>query len=347
MPRFEVYLPPAPPRVPMAVTLRVESENWLAALKVGLQKMGTGDLASDVLCDIQEDGSIHVTDSATGRVFRIRELGESSPAAPPAPVRTAPPPRAPAAPEPPAARAAVPPPPEPAAARPAAPAPAPRPAAQAPRAAAPAEVRPAAPPPAARPRPSGLASKIEEVSSPGVPPGKIGRSHAAPRHEEVLEEVFLRVASLHASRTREEGLRFLLDLAMEKIRCESGSVFLSQLGSGDLSFAVARGPKAAEILRLGLKVPMGVGIVGFCAMENVCLAVSDVEKDPRFYRAISHALGYSTRSLLCAPIASRGRVHGALELVNKLGERPFDQADLAILSYLSFQAGEFLDRVEA
>ena len=324
MPRFEVYLPPAPPRVPMAVTLRVESENWLAALKVGLQKMGTGDLASDVLCDIQEDGSIHVTDSATGRVFRIRELGEPPPAAPPAPVRAAPPPRAPAA-----------------------PAPASRPAAQAPRAAAPAEARPAAPPPAARPRPSGLASKIEEVSSPGVPPGKIGRSHAAPRHEEVLEEVFLRVASLHASRTREEGLRFLLDLAMEKIKCESGSVFLSQLGSGDLSFAVARGPKAAEILRLGLKVPMGVGIVGFCALENVCLAVSDVEKDPRFYRAISQALGYSTRSLLCAPIASRGRVHGALELVNKLGERPFDQADLAILSYLSFQAGEFLDRVEA
>jgi hypothetical protein len=333
----------------MAVTLRVESENWLAALKVGLQKMGTGDLASDVLCDIQEDGSIHVTDSATGRVFRIRELGEPSPAAPPAPVRASPPPRAPAAPERPAARPAASAPPEPAAARPAAPAPASRPAVPAPRAAgpAPAEARPAASPPAARPRPSGLASKIEEVSSPGVPPGKIGRSHAAPRREEVLEEVFLRVAGLHASRTREEGLRFLLDLAMEKIKCESGSVFLSELGSGDLSFAVARGPKAAEILRLGLRVPMGVGIVGFCALENVCLAVSDVEKDPRFYRAISQALGYSTRSLLCTPIASRGRVHGALELVNKLGERPFDQADLAILSYLSFQAGEFLDRVEA
>jgi hypothetical protein len=74
MPRFEVYVPAAPPKLPVALTLRVESENWLAALKVGLQRVGGGDLAANILCDIQSDGSIHVTDPAGDRVFRIREL---------------------------------------------------------------------------------------------------------------------------------------------------------------------------------------------------------------------------------------------------------------------------------
>jgi GAF domain-containing protein len=161
----------------------------------------------------------------------------------------------------------------------------------------------------------------------------------------VLAEVFQRAAEVHARRGRDDGLRFLLDLAMEKVGCESGSVFLARLGSGDLAFAVARGPKADEILRLGIQVPMGAGIVGFCAQENVCLAVSDAEKDPRFYRRVSEAVGYATRSLLCAPITAGGRVHGAFELVNKGGGKAFDPTDLAILSCLAHEAGSFLARM--
>lgn len=309
MPRFEVYVPAAPPLLPVDVTLRVESEHWLAALKAGLQKAAVGDVAANILCDIQADGSIHVSDPESGRVFRIKELPEG--AAPPAPP--------PAAQPIPLRRAAE-----------ARPAPVPAPASvQAP----------------ARPRPSSVPDKVEQVARPSEPPPKqIGRTTREIRIEETLGELFERVGSLSARRGRDDGLAFLLDLAMEKTGCESGSVLLAP--AQDLLFAVARGPKAEEILRLGMKVPMGVGIVGFCALENVCLAVSDAEKDPRFYRAVSEVVGYATRSLLCAPIAAGGRVRGAMELVNKSGGRPFDQGDLSVLSYLAHQAAEYLDRIE-
>ncbi|HEY6004408.1 MAG TPA: GAF domain-containing protein, partial [Anaeromyxobacter sp.] len=165
--------------------------------------------------------------------------------------------------------------------------------------------------------------------------------------EDVLAELFERVGDLDPRADRKTGLGFLLDLAMEKIDCEAGSVFLSRLGGGDLEFAVARGPRAQEILKLGLTVPMGVGIVGFCAQENVGVAVSDAEKDPRFHRAVSQAIGYETRSLLCAPIAKRGRVLGALEVVNKRGGRPFEKGDLAVLSYLAHQAAELVARSDS
>jgi hypothetical protein len=290
MPRFEVYVPPAPPRLPVAVALRVESENWLAALKVGLQKVGGGELASNILCDIQADGSIHVTDPDSGRVFRIREVEEASaPAAPPAVPETGP----------------------------------------------------------SRPRPSAAARKVEEMPAPAEQTlGRIGRGTPEIQKEDALADVFFRAADLHARHSRDDGLRFLLDLAMEKVRCESGSVFLASLGGTDLAFAVARGPKADEVLRLGIRVPMGVGIVGFCAQENVCLAVSDAEKDPRFFRTVSDAVGYATHSLLCAPVAAAGRVWGALELLNKAGGKPFEGGDLAVLSYLAHRAAEFLARVE-
>lgn len=161
----------------------------------------------------------------------------------------------------------------------------------------------------------------------------------------MLAELFDRVADLGRERSRDGGLTFLLDLAMEKVDAESGSAFVARLGGRELEFAVARGPRSKELLALRSAVPVGVGIVGFCAQEDVCLAVSDAERDPRFHRAISEAIGYETRSILCAPIARKGRVLGALEVLNKRGGGPFDAADLAVLSYLAHQAAAFLDAI--
>ena len=59
------------------MTLKVGAENWMAALKAGLQKLGEqGTVSQNVMVDIQDDNSIHVTEANSGRVFRIRELSE-------------------------------------------------------------------------------------------------------------------------------------------------------------------------------------------------------------------------------------------------------------------------------
>jgi hypothetical protein len=319
MPRFEVFVPAAPPKLPIDLTLRIDAEHWLAALKTGLQRLGEAQTANHVLCDVREDGSIHVTDPDSGRVFRIQEVPQAQATAPPPP-----PPVAPAQVSAPASR----------------PPPAPVP--------APPRTTPApTPAPAAR-RPSAQADRVEEARAPATPaPRPIGRITQVVKAEDVLASLFLEVAALEAISDRRQGLEFLLDLAMRSIGCEAGSVFTADLGSLDLSFAAARGPSADRLLALGLKVPMGVGIVGFCAQENVCLAVSDAPADPRFHRAVSDAVGYQTRSLLCAPVAHQGKVLGALEVLNKQGGKPFAEKDLAVLSYLSAQAARFLERLGA
>ncbi|HEY0882684.1 MAG TPA: hypothetical protein VGD87_14180, partial [Archangium sp.] len=76
MPKFEVHIP-ATDSNGFNVTLKVGAENWMAALKAGMQKLGEqGTVSQNVMVDIQEDNSIHVTEPASGRVFRIRELSE-------------------------------------------------------------------------------------------------------------------------------------------------------------------------------------------------------------------------------------------------------------------------------
>jgi sigma-B regulation protein RsbU (phosphoserine phosphatase) len=174
--------------------------------------------------------------------------------------------------------------------------------------------------------------------------------HGRPRRragaDDLLAELFERVSGLEGQGDRAAGLAFLLDLALEKTECDAGSVFLSRLGGRELEFAVVRGPRAQEILRLGLSVPAGRGIAGFCIREDVAVAVSDAERDPRFHRAVSQAIGYETRSLLCAPIAKGGVVLGAIEVLNKRGARPFDAMDLAVVEYLAHQAAELLARLD-
>ncbi|MEW5853936.1 MAG: GAF domain-containing protein, partial [Myxococcota bacterium] len=74
MPHFEVFIP-AKDADSFNVQLTVQANNWLGALRLGLANIGEGpNTIANILCDIKEDASIHVTDPGTGRVFRLREV---------------------------------------------------------------------------------------------------------------------------------------------------------------------------------------------------------------------------------------------------------------------------------
>ena len=96
--RYEVFIPAAD-EDKFDVTLEVEATNWMQALKTGLGRVGESQVVRSVVCDIKDDNTIHVTDAATMRVFKLRERGEDEPSvAAGAPVPAAEP--APAPPDP-------------------------------------------------------------------------------------------------------------------------------------------------------------------------------------------------------------------------------------------------------
>jgi hypothetical protein len=207
---------------------------------------------------------------------------------------------------------------------------------------------PMAPRPTPMSTPRVILPPTHELFAPSKPStGPIGRRRPArspaAQMEDVLAEVFERVQGVYQRRDAADGLGYLLDLAMEKIPVEAGSVFSSELVSGDLRFVVVRGPKAQEILDARIVIPAGTGIVGFCAVEGVSLALSDVQKDPRFYRGVSDRVHYETRSILCSPIIAHGRTFGCMELVNRRESPLFGEYEVGMLSYIAHQGAMFLD----
>jgi|APLak6261679142_1056127.scaffolds.fasta_scaffold00001_120 hypothetical protein len=375
MAKFEVHIP-ATDGNGFNVTLKVGADNWMSALKAGMQKLGEqGTVSQNVMVDIQEDNSIHVTEAASGRVFRIRELTDEEAAKAqvkrPSQIRPAAvaPSRAEVKTEP--GLPAV----KPPAVDPGKTQPLPRSDLEITRPAGdplklpPIDLNktiPAGPPPAkpaprnATPAPRTNKSSarielkdVEELVQPVKPTtGSIGRVKSSPNMarsqrqetEDILADIFLRVTELSSKKTIEEAMDFILDLVMEKVPCEAGSVLRADIATGDLSFIVARGPKANEILKSKIVVPAGTGIAGFCAAEGVSVAVSDVEKDPRFYAEVGERIGYATRSLLCAPMMTHGHSFGCVQVINRKGGPLFLEHEVGVLAYLAHQAALFLNQ---
>jgi hypothetical protein len=400
MPKFEVYIPATEPGG-FNLTLKVGADNWMAALKAGMQKLGEqGAVSQNVMVDIQEDNSIHVTEAASGRVFRIRELSPEEVAHAqvkrPSQIRTVP--AAPHTQPPQPARSEVKTEPGTAAVAPASPAvdanktipvglgPPPGVAPKSSSRASNQTTQPLgsndrtqpvsppqpAPPPTDKtltgldePPPRRVKSSpsqilrgrvevvdVEELVQPVKPvTGSIGRVKSSPQvgktqrqmTEDLLAEVFLRVVELDKVPTVEEAAKWVLDLALEKIPCEAGAVFRADGATGDLSFLYAFGPKADELMRSKIIIPAGTGIAGFCAAEGVSVAVSDVEKDPRFYAAIGERVGFQTKSMLCSPMMTHGRSFGCMQIINRKGGPQFQEHEVGLLAYLAHQAALYMN----
>ena len=374
--QYEVFIPAAE-EDGFDVTIQVEASNWTQALKTGLERLGEG-MVRNVMCDIKSDNSIHVTDATSQRVFIIREVEAQADAEPEPPqaatVKMEPLARPEPEPEPEAEPQAEPEPkvevkPEPKVEVTPEPEPKvevkPEPKVEV-KPEPKVEVKPE-PEPKDEPEPeqwqsddgkmrissstfeslqredveekprviSESRNKTDERSAVTI--GRTDEKVAA----NLIEDVFLEIQTIHENNMAlEDVVNFVMDMVMEKLNAESGSILFADVNGRELYFAAARGPKADEIM--SFRVPMGQGIVGFCAREGVSLAISDVHQDPRFYKKISESLGYETSSLACSPIQFEGRVYGAIEVINKRGASSFAGQEISAMAYIGRQLAEFI-----
>ena len=93
-----------------------------------------------------------------------------------------------------------------------------------------------------------------------------------------------------------------------------------------------------------LAAEIGFDRVDFGYTADAPVAVSDVEKDPRFYAGISEKLNYDVKSVLCAPMMTHGRTFGCVQLLNKKGSSNFGEHEVGILSYIAHQGALYLNR---
>lgn len=131
----------------------------------------------------------------------------------------------------------------------------------------------------------------------------------------------------------------LMDVAMDAFQAQSGALYIYDDEQDALYFAAARGPKAKEVLALDITIKPGKGIAGSAFQNDEVIAVSDANKDARFSREISEAVGYEVKSVLTAPITCDGQTLGALQVLNKKNGSTFSAAEVELARQLGRYAG--------
>jgi signal transduction histidine kinase len=84
------------------------------------------------------------------------------------------------------------------------------------------------------------------------------------------------------------------------------------------------------------------GVVGWVVQYGESAIVPYVPDDARFFSGIDEQIGFHTTSLLAVPLWVRGKVIGALEVVNKLGGE-FDEDDSVLIGTLAASAAIAID----
>ena len=124
-------------------------------------------------------------------------------------------------------------------------------------------------------------------------------------------------------------IRKILEVALEAVGSENGSVLLYDQADQELVFVAVIGVRSQELL--DYRIPIDQGIAGWVARNRSAALVSDVRNDQRWLSAVDQSVGFHTRSVLAVPLIIEDRLLGVVEVVNSRKEDAFSDQDLQLL----------------
>ncbi len=112
----------------------------------------------------------------------------------------------------------------------------------------------------------------------------------------------------------EKVLDYTLDMIRIMMNAEAGTLYMTQdnMIESTLSFNILG--KAPHKFRM----KMGQGIAGYVAAGGEAVIITDAKASAHFYPDIDKETGFDTRSVLCVPMISQGKVIGVLQVINKI-----------------------------
>ncbi|MBF0501633.1 MAG: GAF domain-containing protein [Candidatus Riflebacteria bacterium] len=140
-----------------------------------------------------------------------------------------------------------------------------------------------------------------------------------------------------------ELLTKIMHMATQVMRCETSTVYLVDKRTNELYFHLISGDAKVGAKLKEIRLPMGMGLSGWCAKENKPVIVPDAAKDPRLYKLADKKSGFITRSMICVPMRLKDEVVGVLQVLNRMGDIPFNDHDVEILEAVANQAVSALD----
>ncbi len=123
----------------------------------------------------------------------------------------------------------------------------------------------------------------------------------------------------------------------------AASVALRDDEAREIWFAAASGEGSEAVI--GLHMALGQGLAGWVAQTGEPVIVPDVYADERFFRNVDKFSGFTTKSILCVPLQTKGRTIGAIEVMNKKTDT-FNKDDLALLQALAAPAAAAIENAQ-
>lgn len=144
-----------------------------------------------------------------------------------------------------------------------------------------------------------------------------------------------RLADLSQALAQSLNIEATLKEAVTRIaaymEAEAASLFLLDDSREQLICRACAGP----VNVVGMRLPLGKGIVGRTLALNAPQLVADAARDPDFAGQVDRATGFSTHTTASAPLNTAEGAIGVLQVINKTGERRFDEMDRDVLRLLA------------
>ena len=145
-----------------------------------------------------------------------------------------------------------------------------------------------------------------------------------------------RVSSiLGGSLNLNEVLNQVMDAVIELTHAERGFLVLITPESGELVLRAARNFVGESLSEENMQISRTV--VDAVIRTGNGVVTTNAQEDPRFERQES-VIAFALRSILCAPLRSRGNIIGAVFVDNRVQTGLFDEADLSMLNAFAAQA---------
>ncbi len=138
----------------------------------------------------------------------------------------------------------------------------------------------------------------------------------------------------------EEMLTIITQHTVQLISVAAASVVLYDKIEDKLLFAAASGVDGDKVR--GKYIELGQGIAGWVFKYDKAVLIPDVAQDQRFFDKFDKVSNFTTKSVLCVPLQTKGQTIGAIEVINK-ANAPFDQEDLRLLNSLAAPAATAIE----
>jgi len=159
------------------------------------------------------------------------------------------------------------------------------------------------------------------------------------KHYQILKDA---IHSMNENLDPQQVMTVIMHYVRKLIPSEGWSIVIKDEDMKDLKFEMAAGVVGDKII--SKRLPIGDGIVGWVVQTGNYAIIKDARRDKRFYSCFDKNTNFTTKTILCVPIVSRGKILGAVEIINKKGRsKKFNKEDYRLLQSLLEPAGIALE----